>query len=137
MSTSRQVRSKPGSWGGWLAFAGTLMLLAGVFNGVTGLASVMSDQIFARGRRSALVLDVQAWGWVHLVLGILVAVVGLFLLQGAVWARPAAVALVVANMLTQMLFLPAYPAWSLVIVFIDALVLRALLARPGPAGGGR
>jgi hypothetical protein len=74
-----------------------------------------------------VVLDVTAWGWVHLVIGLLVAVVGYFLLQGASWATYAAILLVIVNMLTQMMFLPAYPLWSIMIIALDSFVLWALI----------
>jgi hypothetical protein len=112
---------------GWIAFAAIMMLVVGLFNVIDGIAAIASNKVFVTGSGGAVVLDVTAWGWVHLVIGLLVAVVGYFLLQGASWATYAAILLVIVNMLTQMMFLPAYPLWSIMIIALDSFVLWALI----------
>jgi hypothetical protein len=112
---------------GWIAFAAIMMLVVGLFNVIDGIAAIASNKVFISGSGGAVVLDVTAWGWVHLVIGLLVAVVGYFLLQGASWATYAAIVLVIVNMLTQMMFLPAYPLWSIMIIALDSFVLWALI----------
>jgi len=127
VSTSSNTRPKPSAWVGWIAFAAIMMLVVGLFNVIDGIAAIASNKVFISGSGGAVVLDVTAWGWVHLVIGLLVAVVGYFLLQGASWATYAAIVLVIVNMLTQMMFLPAYPLWSIMIIALDSFVLWALI----------
>jgi hypothetical protein len=118
---------KPTAWVGWIVFTAAMMLMLGVFNAINGLAAIFADDIFVTGSRGAVMFDVTTWGWIHLVVGVLVAVSGVFLMQGATWARVVAVGVVMLNMLAQLLFLPAYPFWSLLIIVLDVLVLWALI----------
>lgn len=124
MSSSTPSRTL---WVGWIAFAGVLMLLAGMFNVIGGLAAVFTDDVFATGPSGgALVLSVTGWGWVHLLWGLVLFVAGLGLFSGNVLARGLAVVLVALNMVTHMLLMPAYPFWSLLTIAIEVLVIWAL-----------
>ena len=91
------------------------------------MTAIFADDIYVRGADNTVVFDVTTWGWVNLVLGIAVVTTGVFLLKGALWATVAGTLFVMINLLTQMLFLPAYPFWSLLIIVVDLLVLWALL----------
>lgn len=126
-SPVRPARSHNTGWVGWVAFAAMMMLILGIFNAIDGLVAIFSDKVFVNGDAGVVVLDVTAWGWVHLVIGVLVATAGYFLLQGATWARVFAIGLVMLNMITQMVFLPAYPFWSLLVIALDILILWALV----------
>ena len=127
MSSSSTAKSEPTGWTGWVMFSALMMLMIGSFNAVSGLAAVLENELFITGPGGALLVDMSAWGWVHLVLGAAVAAVGVFLLRGAGWARYAAIGLVMVNMVTQMLVLPAYPIWAIVVIAVDVLVLWALI----------
>jgi hypothetical protein len=121
------VAPKSTGWVGWIVFTAAMLLMLGVFNAVNGLAAIFADDIFVTGASGAVIFNVATWGWVHLVLGVLAAATGVALMQGATWARAVAVGFVMLNMLTQLLFLPAYPFWSLLIIVLDVLVLWALI----------
>src|SRR5262249_17504096 len=69
-----------GSGSGLLVFAGTMMIVIGAFEALEGLAAVLQDELFIIGRNYAYDLDVSAWGWVHLIAGLVVAVAGVFVL---------------------------------------------------------
>src|SRR5262245_4665093 len=113
-------------WVGWTAFAAAMMLLIGFLNIMNGLAAIATDDIFVDGQGGSIVLDVTAWGWFHLITGVLLVAVGLGLLAGKTWAVIAAILLVMLNVITQMLLLPSYPFWSIVIITLDVFVLWAL-----------
>ena len=123
-STSTPRRT---GWVGWIAYAAVMMMVLGTFNAISGLTAIFADDIYVRGADNTVVFDVTTWGWVNLVLGIAVVTTGVFLLKGALWATVAGTLFVMINLLTQMLFLPAYPFWSLLIIVVDLLVLWALL----------
>lgn len=125
-SHSPTARKSTG-WVGWIVFTAAMLLMLGIFNAVNGLAAIFADDIFVTGAAGAVIFDVTTWGWVHLVLGALAAATGVALMQGAPWARAVAVGFVMLNMLTQLLFLPAYPFWSLLIIVLDVVVLWALI----------
>jgi hypothetical protein len=121
------VAPKSTGWVGWIVFTAAMLLMLGIFNAVNGLAAIFADDIFVTGAAGAVIFNVTTWGWVHLVLGVLAAATGVALMQRATWARAVAVGFVMLNMLTQLLFLPAYPFWSLLIIVLDVVVLWALI----------
>lgn len=116
------------AWVGWIWFAAVLMMAAGVLNFMTGLVAVIGDDnAYIDTGVSLLVFDVEGWGWAHLIFGIVIFLIGAFLAVGQTWARLLAVVLVTLNLITQFLWLPAYPVWSIIVIAIDVVVLWALI----------
>jgi uncharacterized membrane protein len=75
----------------------------------------------------AVNVDYTAWGWVHLLLGVVVALAGLALMVGQMWARVLGVVLALASAIVNIGFLAAYPVWSAMIIAIDVLVIYAII----------
>jgi len=111
-----------------MAFGGCLMLVIGCFNVVGGIAALINDEVYAQGKHVTVLLDLTQWGWVHLILGAGLVAVSLGLINGSDWARLPGAVLILANLLTQMMVLPAYPFWALMIMAFDAVVLWAIVA---------
>ena len=59
------------------------------------------------------------WGWIHLVLGVLVVVTGFALLAAATWARIVGLVLVILVAIANFLWLPYQPVWSIVIIVLS------------------
>ena len=70
--------------------------------------------------------DLTGWGWIHRLLGILVAVVGDAIMKGQTWGRWVGIGLVGLSLIANFLFIPYYPIWSLVIIALDVAVIAAL-----------
>jgi len=116
------------AWVGWIWFAAVLMMASGVLNFMTGLVAVIGDDnAYIDTGVNLLVFDVEGWGWAHLIFGIVIFRIGAFLAVGQTWARLLAVVLVTLNLITQFLWLPAYPVWSIIVIAIDVVVLWALI----------
>ena len=111
---------------GGIGFAACMLLLIGAFQIVDGLAAIIDDQFFVVSNHYAFDLDVTAWGWIHLLLGIGLAVVGYFLFVGATWARWTAIVLVGLSMFANFMWLPYYPLWALIIIALDVAVVWAI-----------
>ncbi len=88
--------------------------------------ALVNDTFFVVGQEYVFKFDVTAWGWAHLVLGVVVAVAGFFLFQGAVWARTVAVIMACLSILASFLWMPYYPVWSLTIIAFDVFVIWAV-----------
>ena len=127
MNDARSSSPRATGWVGWIAFAAVMMLIAGFFNVIDGLAAIFSDQVFVAGDAGIVVLDLTAWGWWNTIVGAVLIAAGFALFRGALWARLTAIVAVVVNVITQALFLPAYPVWSLLIILVDVFVLWALM----------
>jgi hypothetical protein len=120
--TSRRVR-----WRGWVAFGAVLMIVIGVFAVFEGLLALRSPSFFVAQGGRVLALNLAGWGWLHLVLGVLVLAAGAILFSGGpAWAGGVGVGVVAANLLIQLVWLPAFPIWSVVVIALDLLVLYAI-----------
>jgi hypothetical protein len=118
---------RPTAWVGWVVLASVLLCLAGVFNFMTGLVAVFSDKVYVQGDVANVVLDVTGWGWFHIIWGLVLFGTGMCLYAGQTWARILAIVVVAVNMITQLLEMPAYPLWSLVIFAVDLLIIWAII----------
>ena len=120
-----------GFWAGWVAFAGLLLMIIGGLDFFQGLIAVIRDQYYVAGNNGALVIDVSQWGWVMMIWGILLALVGYGLVSGASWARWVAIVGVSLNFLAQLGYDggSGYTLWSLVVIALNILVLWALIVR--------
>jgi hypothetical protein len=118
---------KPTAWVGFVVLASVLLCISGAFNFMTGLVAVFSDTIYAQGSGTTVVLDVTGWGWFHVFWGIVLFATGLALYVGTTWARITAIIVVSVNLITQLMEMPSYPLWSLVIVTVDLLIIWAVI----------
>ena len=121
----------PTGWFGWSYFAGFMMMLLGVLQSISGLTAIFRDEFYVATQSNLLVLDFTAWGWVHLVIGVVIFMAGLEVMRGAVWARVIGVWLAGISLVANMGFLNAYPFWSILMITIDVLVIYALIVHGG------
>ena len=117
------------SYSGWAAFAGVVMFLVGSLNAIWGLAAILNDDVVVVGGHGAIIADITTWGWVHLILGSLVALTGLGLLTGNSGARLAGIFLLTVNAVAQVVWFPAAPLWSFLIIVLDVVIIYQLTAR--------
>jgi hypothetical protein len=109
-----------------MVFAATMLLMLGVFQIVQGLAGIIKDEFFITTENYAFNIDTTAWGWIHLLLGIGMAVVGWFIFTAAPWARGAGVAFAVISAIANFFWIPYYPWWALLIIALDIYVIWSL-----------
>ena len=114
---------------GWTVFAGVLLFIVGSLDALWGLAGILNDEIVFVGGQGVLVADVSTWGWVHLVLGSIIAATGLGLFAGAEWARWTAIFFVMINAISQVVWFPAAPLWAFLMIILDVTIIYQLTAR--------
>jgi hypothetical protein len=119
---------------GGVTFAGSIMILVGIFQAIAGLAAIFDDNFYVVTRNYAFDLDVTAWGWIHLIVGVLVGFAGWGLLSGRTWARVVAITLALLSAIANFLFIPYYPFWSLLIIAVDVFVIWAIAAHGREVG---
>jgi len=106
-----------------------MLLVTGGVNVVQGLVALLQDDYFvARAGDQLVITDFSAWGVVLIIWGTLLLIGGLGLWGGRGWGRWFAVAVACLSILVQILFISAYPVWSLVIIALDVAVIFALTA---------
>ena len=111
---------------GWFAMVvgvGVLLIVLGVWNAIDGLTALFAGGFVVADAERVLALDVAAWGWVLLALGVVEVVAGIALLIGAGWARVVAVLVAGFNGVVQLAFLAAYPVGAVLIMVLAAVVI--------------
>ena len=131
-SADRSTTSTSTGWVGWLVFAGIMMILVGAFQVIDGLIALFKDDFYVV-RPNGLVVNVDytAWGWTHLLLGVLLIAAGYAVFSGRVWGRTLGVIAALLSAIVNFAFIPAYPVWSILIITVDVLVIYALIAHGG------
>ncbi|MFE0375277.1 hypothetical protein ACFW1M_06750 [Streptomyces inhibens] len=115
--------------GGWTAFAGVLMIFGGAMTLLEGISAIAKDNVFVTTRNYVFSFNLTGWGWIHLILGIVILVAGIALLaSGAMWARVIGVALAGLGALANFLWIPYYPFWAIVLIAINVFIIWALCA---------
>jgi hypothetical protein len=115
---------------GGIVFAATVMMIVGMFQIISGLVAIIDDNFYVVSRNYTFNLDTTAWGWIHLILGILLVCTAYGLFARATWAGVTAIVVVSLSAIQNFFFIPYYPAWSIVIIALDIWILWAL-TRPG------
>ncbi|KDN85950.1 DUF7144 family membrane protein [Kitasatospora cheerisanensis] len=113
---------------GTVLFAGVLMLVSGVLELFRGIMAIAEDDVFVTTPRYVFRFDLTSWGWIHLVVGVLLALTGLFVIKGMLWARILGVGFAAVSMIDNFLAVPYFPLWSLVLIALDVFVIWALCA---------
>ncbi len=114
---------------GWAAFAGVVMFIAGSLDALWGLGGILNDDVVVVGGQGALVADITTWGWVHMLLGVAIAVTGVGLLVGNPAARWFGVLFVSINAISQIVWFPAAPLWAFLLILLDITIIYQLTAR--------
>ena len=125
MRRDRGARQGEGYW--MIVFAVALLVTVGVFNLIDGIAAIANSHVFIANAHY-VVGDLRVWGWVVLILGVLQVLAAIAILAGSQAARWFAVVVIGLNAIGQMLFIPAYPFWSLLIIAVDIVALWGLCA---------
>ena len=126
-ATSQQ--DKPSAWAtGFIMFAAVLMIMAGAFQALSGLVALFQDEFYVTTPNYVLQFDTTTWGWIHLLIGLLVLFAGIAVLSGQTWGRVIGVILAVLSALSNFAFLPYYPFWSMLIIALDVFIIWALTA---------
>ena len=127
------MAARSNAWTGWIAFAGLLMIVIGFIDFFEGLIAVIRSNYYVATPNQIIVFDTTTWGWLTMIWGVILAFVGLGLLNGSSWARWVSIILLVVTIIEQLAFVgsAAYPLWALTVLALSIVVLYALVARWG------
>ena len=118
---------KAPSWArGFVLFAAVMLIIIGVFHAFNGLSAILEDAFFVVTPNYLFSIDVTTWGWLHLILGIIVLLAGVYLLRGSLWAVLVGIVVAGVSAILNFLSIPYYPFWSLLIIALDVVVIWAL-----------
>lgn len=111
----------------WIAFAGVMMVVLGSLDAFWGLAALLNNEVVVVGGHGALILDLTTWGWVQLILGVLVGLTGFGLLAGNEVARVLGISLLALNAVLQVVWFPAAPLWAFLMIILDVVIIYQLM----------
>jgi hypothetical protein len=129
---ARRADRETSGWAvGFILFAAIMMIMVGVFQALQGLIAIFENEFYVATRNYLFQFDATSWGWIHLILGLIVAFAGWGLLSGRTWARVVALTLAVLSAIANFLFIPYYPFWALLLITLDIFVIWAITAHGG------
>jgi hypothetical protein len=126
--TSAPTQDRSGWVVGWTLFAAVMMMMVGVFHALAGLIAIFDDEFYVVTPDYVFQFDATQWGWIHLILGIVVGVSGGYLLRGSVFARTVGVLMAVISAIAGFAWIPYYPVWGVTFILISVSVIWALTA---------
>ena len=120
------------AWTGWASFAGIMMMMVGAFQVIEGLTALF-NQNYLLVKSSGLVVHINlaAWGWVHLIIGVVAVGAGFAVMYGRMWGRVIGIAMAGISAIVNLAFIAAYPLWAMTIITVDGLVIYALAVHGG------
>jgi len=128
-STSAEPQVSGWAVGG-VTFAACMLLVVGSFQAIAGLTALFNDDFFVVTRNYTFDLDTTAWGWLHLLLGVVLVATAFGLFARRTWAAVGGIALAMLSAIANFFFIPYYPVWAIVVIALDVWVIWAL-TRPG------
>jgi len=118
---------EPTGWVGWIAFASIMMIMLGMFHAFQGLIALFQSDYYLVGNTGLTIhMNYTAWGWTHIVVGLVVIGAGVGLLSGQMWGRIVGTLVALGSALVNIAFLSAYPIWSTMMITFDVLIIWAL-----------
>ena len=103
-----------------------LMILGGLWGFFEGLVAIVHQSFYTTQTGYTFQFNVHGWGWIHLILGVVVAAAGVCVLLGQTWAKLLGIVLAVFSAIANFLFIPYYPIWSIILIAMDVFIIWAL-----------
>jgi hypothetical protein len=112
----------------WWTFAGIMVIVGGFLNAFDGLVAITHTRYIERniGGELPITNDVKTWGWVALIVGVIMLFAGFGILSGANWARVVGIFVASVNLVFQFAYLDHNPFWSFTMIVIDNLIIYGL-----------
>jgi hypothetical protein len=115
---------------GWITFAGVIALVAGGYNALSGIAALADDDTLADRATEVLYgIDLTAWGWFWLIVGVVQLVTGVLILGRSIWGLWLGVGIACVSAFMTVFVMFVFPLWAIAVLTLDFLVLYGLLTR--------
>jgi hypothetical protein len=127
--TYETTESNYSGWAvGWAGFAGVMLIMIGVFDMIQGLVALFNDEFYVVTQEWIFEFDITAWGWIQLILGVILIASGIGIFSGNVAARTVGVIIAALAAIANFAWLPYYPVWSIIVIAICISIIWALTA---------
>ena len=119
-----------GEGGGWLMFAGIMVVIAGTLNCIWGFAAIDNANFFVEDERYIL-SDLNTMGWIILVVGVIQIIAAFSIWAGGEFGRWIGIFGASLSAIGALLSMPGFPLWSVCLFFLNVLIIYALVAYGG------
>lgn len=120
------VEGPKAAWAGGLTlFAAVVLFLLGILGFLQGFSAVLRDDVFVRAPNYVYALDLTAWGWIHMLIGVAAMVVGGAVLTLRTWGLIAGIVIAALSVVTNFLFVPQSNWWALVMIGLGVALIWA------------
>lgn len=118
---------------GWKTFVGILLMVGGFFNVIDGLTGITRANYFENTgiNQFPLTDDIKTYGWIILIIGIVLILAGFGMLGGATWARVVAIVAASVNAIAQLSWMGHYPLWSFTMILVDVFIIYGVAVHCG------
>ena len=125
----KEAPPEPTAWAGWVLFGAMMMILLGALHAIAGLVALFNTGYYVVPSANLVVsVNYTAWGWAHLILGVVALAAGFGLFTGQMWARVLGIGVAVISAIANFVFIPAFPLWCMTMLVLDVLVIYAIAA---------
>ena len=108
-------------------FAATVMITVGIMQFVEGIVAVANgNKFYIHSEHYVFEFNANAWGWIHLILGVIVAVAGAYIFTGSLVARSVGITVAALSALANFVWLPYFPLWAVIVIALDVVVIWSL-----------
>jgi hypothetical protein len=115
---------------GWWLFAGILLTIAGVLNIIWGIAAVAESHFFTETGAHYVFSDLNTWGWITLILGVLQLLAGFSLFGGGSYGRWFGIIMAGLVAIDALLDVRVLPFWSISVFALSVIVIYQLAKGP-------
>jgi hypothetical protein len=116
---------------GWVAFAGVMILFAGILNVIWGIAAIDGSSFFTDEGRYVIITDLNAWGWFFLIVGLLQLVAAFSIWSRHMYGRIIGVATAGLSAIFILFTVNAFPFAAFMLFIVDLLVIYGLVVHGG------
>jgi hypothetical protein len=117
---------------GWLAFAGVMLMFAGILNVIWGIAAIDDSAFFTDEGRYVIFDDLNTWGWLLLIVGILQIAAAVSIWNRGTFGQVFGIFSATVNALILLFTVNAFPFAAFMLFLVDVLIIYALAVYGGP-----
>lgn len=121
------AKNNSSGWTGWVAFAGVFMIIEAILQIIAAFVALFNSNLYVLGVEHLWIVDITTWGWVHLLLGLVLLAAGGAVLSGKLWGRVVGIFMAASALVVNFAFIPVYPIWSIIAIVVSSCVIYALI----------
>jgi cellulose synthase/poly-beta-1,6-N-acetylglucosamine synthase-like glycosyltransferase len=112
---------------GWVLFAGIVLIWGGIMKVFDGIWAFRYHGVLPSNLEAAIFgHSLKTYGWVDLIVAAILIICGFLVISGSSFARWVGIVAATIAGISAIWWMPFYPIWSFVYIFIAALVIYAL-----------